>query len=64
MTPVLEAYDDTPDLTANISYNKVNEDDKYQLLKTISKKNKSITYPKLKVGDDVCAPVINKVQKG
>jgi hypothetical protein len=40
VTPVLEAYDDTPDLTANIAYNKVNEDDEYQLLKTISKKKK------------------------
>ena len=59
MTPVLEAYNNTPHSTTKIAPNKVNEDNKFEVLKNISKRAKSGKYPKLEVGDDVRVPVIN-----
>ena len=64
MTPVLDAYNNTPHSTTKIAPNKVNEDNKYKVLMNISKKAKKGKYPKLEVGDNVRVPVINKIHKG
>ncbi len=51
MSPVLDAYNNSPNSTANIAPNKVNEDNEIQVLMNINKRAKrKSNYPKLKIG--------------
>ena len=56
MSPVLDAYNNSPHSTTKIAPNKVNKDNKVQVLMNISKRSKRGTYPVLNIGDDVRVP--------
>ena len=64
MSPVLDAYNNSPHSTTKIAPNKVNKDNEIQVLMNINKRAKKGTYPKLEIGDNVRVPVIHKVKKG
>jgi len=64
VSPVLDAYNNSPHSTTKIAPNKVNKDNEIQVLMNISKRAKKGTYPKLEVGDNVRVPVIHKQKKG
>ncbi len=65
ITPVLDAYNNSPHSTTKIAPNKVNKDNEIQVLMNINKSaKKKGNYPKLEIGDHVRVPVINKVKKG
>ena len=64
VSPVLDAYNNSPHSTTKIAPNKVNKDNEIQVLMNISKRAKKGTYPKLEVGDNVRVPVIHKQHKG
>jgi hypothetical protein len=66
MGPVLDAYNNSPHSITKIAPDKVNKDNEMQVLIHISKKahQKVGTYSKIKVGDNVRVPFINKVHKG
>jgi hypothetical protein len=66
ISPVFDAYDNSPHSTTKIAPNKVNKNNEIQVLMNINKraKKKKSNYPKLEVGDNVRVPVINKVKKG
>ena len=65
MTPVLDAYNNSPHSTTKIAPNKVNKDNEIQVLMNISKRaKKKSNYPKLEIGDNVRVPVIHKQHKG
>jgi hypothetical protein len=61
---VLYAYNNSPHSTTKIAPNKVNKDNKIQVLMNITKRAKKGTYPKLEVGDNVRVPVIHKQHNG
>ena len=64
VSPVLDAYNNSPHSTTKIAPNKVNKDNEIQVLMNITKRAKKGTYPKLEVGDNVRVPVIHKQKKG
>ena len=64
MSPVLDAYNNSPHSTTKIAPNKVNEDNEIQVSMNINKRAKKGTYPKLEIGDNVRVPVIHKIKKG
>jgi hypothetical protein len=64
VSPVLDAYNNSPHSTTKIAPNKVNKENEIQVLMNISKRAKKGTYPKLEVGDNVRVPVIHKQKKG
>jgi len=64
VSPVLDAYNNSPHSTTKIAPNKVNKENEIQVLMNITKRAKKGTYPKLEVGDNVRVPVINKQKKG
>ena len=64
VSPVLDAYNNSPHSTTKIAPNKVNKENEIQVLMNITKKAKKGTYPKLEVGDNVRVPVIHKQKKG
>ena len=65
ISPVLDAYNNSPHSTTKIAPNKVNKENEIQVLMNISKRaKKKSNYPKLEIGDNVRVPVINKVKKG
>jgi hypothetical protein len=65
LSPVLDAYNNSPHSTTKIAPNKVNKENEIQVLMNISKRaKKKSNYPKLEIGDNVRVPVINKVKKG
>jgi transposase InsO family protein len=64
VSPVLDAYNNSPHSTTKIAPNKVNKDNEIQVLMNITKRAKKGTYPKLEVGDNVRVPVIHKQHKG
>ena len=64
MSPVLDAYNNSPHSTTKIAPNKVNKDNEIQVSMNINKRAKKGTYPKLEIGDNVRVPVIHKVKKG
>jgi hypothetical protein len=65
MTPVLDAYNNSPHSITKIALNTVNKYNEIQVLMNISKREeKKSNYPKLEIGDNVRVPVINKVKKG
>ncbi len=64
MTPVLDAYNNSPHSITKIAPSKVNKDNEFQVLMNINKRaKKEINYPKLEIGDNVRVPVFNKVKK-
>ena len=63
VSPVLDAYNNSPHSTTKIAPNKVNKDNEIQVLMNITKRAKKGTYPKLEVGDNVRVPVIHKQKK-
>ena len=64
VSPVLDAYNNSPHSTTKIAPNKVNKENEIQVLMNITKRAKKGTYPKLEVGDNVRVPVIHKQKKG
>jgi transposase InsO family protein len=65
MTPVLDAYNNSPHSTTKIAPNKVNKDNEMQVKMNIHKRaKKKSNYPKLEIGDNVRVPVIHKQHKG
>jgi transposase InsO family protein len=64
VSPVLDAYNNSPHSTTKIAPNKSNKENEIQVLMNITKKAKKGTYPKLEVGDNVRVPVIHKQHKG
>ena len=64
MSPVLDAYNNSPHSTTKIAPNKVNKDNEIQVSMNINKRAKKGTYPKLEIGDNVRVPVIHKIKKG
>ena len=64
MSPVLDAYNNSPHSTTKIAPNKVNKDNEIQVTMNIDKRAKKGTYPVLNIGDDVRVPVIHKQHKG
>jgi hypothetical protein len=64
VSPVLDAYNNSPHSTAKIAPNKVSKDNEIQVLMNINKEQKKSDYPKLEIGDNVRVPVINKIHKG
>ena len=60
MSPVFDAYNNSPHSATKIAPNKVNKDNEIQVLKNIDKRAKKGTYPVLNLGDDVRVPVIHK----
>ncbi len=59
MSPVLDAYNNSPHSSTEIAPNKVNKDNEIQVLINICKEQKQ-NYPKLEIGDNVRVPVINR----
>ena len=64
VSPVLDAYNNSPHSTTKIAPNKVNKENEMQVLMNINKRAKKGTYPTLEIGDNVRVPVINKIKKG
>ena len=63
VSPVLDAYNNSPHSTTKIAPNKVNKDNEIQVLMNINKRAKKGTYPKLEIGDNVRVPIIHKIKK-
>ena len=65
VSPVLDAYNNSPHSATKIAPKKINKDNEIQALMNISKRaKKKSNYPKLEIGDNVRVPVIHKVKKG
>jgi hypothetical protein len=64
VSPVLDAYNNSPHSTTKIAPNKINKENEIQVLMNINKRAKKGTYPKLEIGDNVRVPVIHKIKKG
>ena len=64
VSPVLDAYNNSPHSTTKIAPNKVNKENEMQVLMNINKRAKKGTYPTLEIGDNVRVPVIHKQKKG
>ncbi len=65
MTPILDAYNDSPHSITKIAPNKVNKDSEFQVSMNINKEKKNRgNYPKLEIGHNVRVPVIHKQHKG
>jgi hypothetical protein len=56
VSPVLDAYNNSPHSTSKIAPNKVNKYNEIQVLMNISKRAKKGIYPKLEIGDNVRVP--------
>ncbi len=61
VSPVFDAYNNSPHSTTKIAPNKGNKENEIQVLMNIVKEQKKKSnYPKLEIGDNVRVPVINK----
>ncbi len=61
ISPVLDAYNNSPHSATKIAPDKVNKDNENQVSMNISERAKKGTYPVLNIGDDVRVPIIHKV---
>ncbi len=64
MSPVFDAYNNSPHSTTKIAPDKVYKENEIQVLMNINKSAKKGTYPTLEGGNNVRVPVIHKQKKG
>jgi hypothetical protein len=60
VSPLLDAYNNSPHSTTKISPNKVNKENEIQVLMNINKSAKKGTYHILEIGDSVRVPVTQR----